>query len=268
MCMGQKLLTRFLLAMFILVIGAPNSIFAHSVDRCEGAKALLNDPKGSGLTNEEIGYFKTIVESNECRRQETKSTRTTTKAPMRVKPIKAAVILPQGPFSATQCDTSVSKLAQLQAVRQSETSEGQRQYAIWSSSDCLNRRKRGALNVSPGMADMAVRLKANNIDLDNRIDIELRKCALLTDQSKKSSCTLNSRLVAYSAAINEMNTKRKNRHETKMRNYQSQLAATERKKQERLDRIAADKAAHNESMRKWRERVALCKQGKREYCAG
>lgn len=260
---------NFVIASFSLVIvaaltGVPNDAFAQSVDRCEGARAILGD---SGLTAEEIGYFKKILQSAECTRQKAKATPSAPKAPVRAQPKKAAVILPKGPFSVAQCDASVTKLAELQEARQSETIEGQRQYAIWSSSDCSSRRKKGAMNVSPDIQYMAARLKANNIDLDQRTELERQKCSLLPDERKKGSCILNSRLVAYSKALNELNANSRNAYQSGVRDYQSKLADVERRKRERVAKIEADKAAYNESIRKWREGVALCKKGRREYCA-
>lgn len=262
--MPRDIIAIFTLAIVAALTGVPNDGFAQSVDRCEAARAILGD---SGLTAEEIGYFKQIVQSSECTRPKAKATTSAPKAPVRAQPTKAAIILPKGPFSAAQCDASVTKLAQLQEARQSETVEGQRQYAIWSSSDCTSRRKTGAMNVSPDIQTMSARLKANNIDLDQRTEIERQKCSLLTDESKKGSCILNSRLVAYSVAINEANANSRNQYQAGIRDYQAKLADVEQKKRERIEKIAADTAAYDESMRKWREGVALCKKGKREYCA-
>ena len=262
--MRKYFIVSFSLAIVAALTGVPNAAFAQSVDRCEGARAILGDP---GLTAEEIGYFKKILQSTECTRQKAKATTSAPNAPVRAQPTKAAIILPKGPFSAAQCEASVTKLAQLQETRQSETAEGQQQYAIWSSSDCSSRRKKGAMNVSPDIQHMAARLKADNIDLDQRTEFELQKCSRLTEENKKGSCILNSRLVAYSMAINEANANSRNEYESGIRDYRSKLADVERKKLERLNKITADKAAYNESMRKWREGVAMCKKGKREYCA-
>lgn len=262
--MQNYFIAGFSLAIVAALTGVPNAAFAQSVDRCEGARAVLGDP---GLTAEEIGYFKQILQSTECTRQKAKATTAAPKVPAQPKPAKAAIILPTGPFSAAQCDASVTKLAQLQEARQSETVEGQRQYAIWSSSDCTTKRKTGAMDVSPDIQTMAARLKADSIDLDQRTEIERQKCSLLTDESKKGSCILNSRLVAYSVAINEVNANSRDQYQSGLREYESKLADVEQKKRERIEKIAADEAAYNESMRKWREGVALCKKGKREYCA-
>ncbi|PHR20774.1 MAG: hypothetical protein COA41_03655 [Sphingopyxis sp.] len=262
--MPRHFIAGFSLAIVAAMTGVPNDAFAQSVDRCEGARAILGD---SGLSAEEIGYFKKILQSAECTRQKAKAATPAPQAPVAAQPKKAAMILPEGPFSAAQCDASVTKLAQLQEARQSETIEGKREFAIWSSSDCSSRRKKGAMNVSPDIQHMAARLKADNIDLDQRTELERQKCSLLTDEGKKGSCLLNSRLVAYSKAINEVNANSRNAYQSGVRDYQSKLADVERIKRERLAKIEADKAAYNESIRKWREGVALCKKGKREYCA-
>ena len=68
-------------------------------------------------------------------------------------------------------------------------------------------------------------------------------------------------------AINEANANSRNQYQAGIRDYQVKLADVEQKKRERIEKIAADTAAYDESMRKWREGVALCKKGKREYCA-
>jgi hypothetical protein len=226
--------------------------------RCDAARGMLTNANEMGLSNEELNYFRTVVQSSNCARGRTVQSRT----------VAPTLDLPSGPFSARQCNSSTARLAELQYTRQSETNEGKIQYHIWSSRDCQNQRRGSEIDVDPGVSAMMSKLKTNGLDVDAQMRAKIDVCRIhAASEANVATCILNARIAIYSSAINELNQKQNAEYNAKMENHRTELKRFEIERRKRAEKIIEDKAAYQKSLADWRRRVALCKQGQSKFCA-
>ena len=194
------------------------------------------------------------------------------------------------PYTEENCSKATAALAEMQGQDEKSWSSqdgSEKAYEIWASPECAKIREPRKLDVVRDMDKVVELLAQNNIDVSRDLDAEIAKCdtyvnekwsnadAKFRSQNSKAelkeTCALNARIALYSKALNRLNRNRQN-------SYDADMAAYERAKQERLDKIAADQAAyeadvaaqkkaHAEAMAKWEREAKLCRSGKREYCA-
>lgn len=194
-----------------------------------------------------------------------------------------------GGYSANQCELAKSWLVETQG-RSANQAENANQYAIWSSPDCVAYRKPRELDVTPAMRKTAALLKENGIDIEAAMPAKIVECrakapaallaipvserATITTEEIAATCVLNARTELYAQALNELNAKRQQKFAKDTAEYErlkqeraEKLAENERIKKDQADKLAAYHADYERRMAEWRRAVALCKQGKREYCA-
>ncbi len=191
-----------------------------------------------------------------------------------------------GTYSADQCELAKTWLVKTQG-RSPDQTESERQYAIWSSPACVAYRKPRELNVTPEMRKTMALLKENGIDIEARMPAKIAECrakapaallaiplserATMTVEEVAATCVLNARTDLYAEALNELNANRKREFAEDTAEYerlkQERAAEIERIKKDQADKLAAYQADNERQMEEWRTAVALCKKGKREYCA-
>lgn len=194
-----------------------------------------------------------------------------------------------GTYSADQCELAKTWLVKTQG-RSPDQTESERQYAIWSSPACVAYRKPRELNVTPDMRKTVALLRENGIDIEARMPAKVADCrakapadllaipvserATITVEEVAATCVLNARTELYAEALNELNANRQQKFAKDTAEYErlkqervAKLAENERIKKDQADKLAAYQADYERQMEEWRTAVALCKKGRREYCA-
>ncbi len=191
--------------------------------------------------------------------------------------------------SAKQCEQAKKWLVESEG-RAGDTAENQKQYAIWSSPACVAYRRPHQFDVTPQMRKTIAMLKENGIDIEARMPAKAAECqakapgallalpaserSTMTVEEVAATCVLNARTDLYAEALNELNARRQTQFDKKKAEYErlkrereQVLAENTRIKQANADKLAAYEAEKARKMEEWRTAVALCKKGKREYCA-
>jgi hypothetical protein len=210
-------------------------------------------------------------------------------APLPAVPFAAAAQSGAAKYSASQCESAKDWLVATQG-RSPDRAENERQYAIWSSADCVALRQPHDLDVTPDIAKTEALLRKNGIDVEARMPakiaacrenapaallaIPLRERAKMTLDQVTATCILNARTNLYAEALNALNAQRREKfaldqaeYERLMRARDAQLAENDRIVKDQQAAVAASQAEYEQKMAEWRRAVALCKKGKREYCA-
>ncbi len=192
-------------------------------------------------------------------------------------------------YSADQCEQAKNWLVETEG-HGGNTAENEKQYAIWSSPACVAYRRPHQLNVTPQMRKTIALLKQNGIDIEARMPAKVAECrdkapaallalpakdrATMTVDEVAATCVLNARTDLYAEALNELNADRQSQYAKKEAEYErlkqerdEKLAENARIEQANADKLAAFEAEKARKMEEWRTAVALCKKGKREYCA-
>ncbi len=192
-------------------------------------------------------------------------------------------------YSASQCEQAKNWLVETEG-RSVDRAENEKQYAIWSSPDCVAFRRPRQLDVTPQMRKTIAMLKQNGIDIEARMPAKVAECrdkapaallalpaserATMTVEEVAATCVLNARTDLYAEALNELNADRQSQFARKEAEYKRLkqerdkiLAENARIEQANADKLAAYEAEKARKMEEWRTAVALCKKGKREYCA-
>ncbi|TXC74092.1 hypothetical protein FSZ31_05080 [Sphingorhabdus soli] len=192
-------------------------------------------------------------------------------------------------YSAKQCEQAKNWLVETEG-RGGDTADNQKQYGIWSSPACVAHRRPRQLDVTPQMRKTIAMLKENGIDIEARMPAKVAECrakapgallalpaserATMTVDEVAATCVLNARTDLYAEALNELNADRQSQYARKEAEYErlkqerdDKLAENARIEKEQAEKLAAYKADYERKMEEWRTAVALCKKGKREYCA-